>query len=141
MPAARARRAEGGFTMIEILVALLVSVIGLSGVLIAQANSVKSTRIVRQLGRASVLAEEVMEISRGMSVATLQNGVTFPAQSDGTPGGGTTYFITLSAVDLPASTNLVRVTSEVRFTPNNEPNSAELRRVRVEMVRTKTETL
>lgn len=66
---------EGGFTIIEILIALLVLLIGMAGVLSLQLTSVEATAFSRHATEASVLAEDKMEQLRTVPLAVLSNGL------------------------------------------------------------------
>jgi type IV pilus modification protein PilV len=133
----RAQRTQGGFTLIEILVALLVTVVGLAGVMMMQAETVRSNRRAQQFTRAANLAEEIMEVSRGTRVDLLLDGVTYDPQEI----GGTTYAIALQAAEVATGSNLVRVIVTVTYSEDNDSSSADDRVARVEMLRTKTEAL
>jgi prepilin-type N-terminal cleavage/methylation domain-containing protein len=65
---------EGGFTIIEILIALLVLLIGMAGVLSLQLTSVEATSFSRHATEASVLAEDKMEQLRTVPLAVLTDG-------------------------------------------------------------------
>src|SRR5262249_28478235 len=62
----RARDRQGGFTLMEVMISLLVLVVGLLGVMALQMTTVKGNRHSRQLERAVDLVEQVMEDLRGI---------------------------------------------------------------------------
>jgi type IV pilus assembly protein PilV len=52
---------EGGFTLIEVLIALLVLMVGMAGILSLQLTSMKATAFSRHATEASSLAEDKVE--------------------------------------------------------------------------------
>lgn len=67
-------RGEQGFTVIEVLIALLVLLIGMAGILSMQLTSVQATGFSRHATEATMVAEDKMEQLRTMSGATLFSG-------------------------------------------------------------------
>ena len=55
------RTGERGFTIIEVLIALLVLMVGMAGVLSLQLTSMKATGFSRHATEASILCEDKME--------------------------------------------------------------------------------
>jgi prepilin-type N-terminal cleavage/methylation domain-containing protein len=55
------RRAEEGFTLIEVLIALLVLMVGMAGILSMQLTSMKATGFSRHATEASSLVEDKVE--------------------------------------------------------------------------------
>jgi Tfp pilus assembly protein PilV len=133
----RRGRSQGGFTMMEILVSLLLTMIGLAGVLMMQATSVKGNRRSAQFTTASNMAEEVMEDARSTATTTLLNGVTYAAQVR----NGVSYGITLTAAEVTTGSNLVRLTVRVTYSEDNDTTTSDDRTASFELIRTKTETL
>jgi prepilin-type N-terminal cleavage/methylation domain-containing protein len=74
MKRGRSVRGERGFTVIEVLIALLVLLIGMAGILSLQLTSVQATAFSRHATEASVLAEDKMEELRAVPAATLVTG-------------------------------------------------------------------
>ena len=58
------RGEEGGFTVVEVLIALLVLLIGMAGILSMQLTSAEATSFSRHATEASVLGEDKMEVLR-----------------------------------------------------------------------------
>jgi type IV pilus modification protein PilV len=131
------RREQAGFSLIEVLVALLITIIGLAGVLMMQASATKSNRQNQQFSRASMIAEETLESARSTKIDTLLAGVSVASQSY----NGVTYSITLTAQEVSTGSNLVRITSAVTYSEDNDTTSVDDRTIRFQMIRTKTETL
>ena len=69
-PGAR-RRGEQGFTVVEVLIALLVLLIGMAGMLSLQLTAMKATGFSRHATEASILAEDRMEYLRTAPIASL----------------------------------------------------------------------
>jgi prepilin-type N-terminal cleavage/methylation domain-containing protein len=67
----RAHPGQRGFTVVEVLIALLVLLIGMAGILSMQLTSVRATAFSRHATEASVLAEDKMEELRTMPTAAL----------------------------------------------------------------------
>jgi prepilin-type N-terminal cleavage/methylation domain-containing protein len=132
-----AERKQSGFTLMEVLVALVITIIGLAGVLMMQASTVKSNRQNAEFTRASMIAEETLEGARSTKITTLLNGVTVPAQVY----NGISYNITLTAQELSTGSNLVLITAAVTYSEDNDTSTADDRTARFQMIRTKTETL
>lgn len=68
---AAARPGERGFTVVEVLIALLVLVIGMAGILSLQLTSTQATAFSRHATEATVLAEDKMEDLRTQPAAAL----------------------------------------------------------------------
>ena len=73
---------NGGFTLIEVMIALLLLLIGVAGVLSLQMVSVKATGFSRHATEATILAEDKMEELMTISPALLVNGTDI-VDSDG----------------------------------------------------------
>ena len=68
------RRGEGGFSLIEVMIALLILLIGVAGVLTLQTTAMRATSVSRHATEASVVAEDKLEDLRTEPVAALLNG-------------------------------------------------------------------
>jgi prepilin-type N-terminal cleavage/methylation domain-containing protein len=133
---------ERGFTLIEVLIALMVSIIGLSGVLIIQANTVKANRETALMNTATTIAEQYEELARGYTVAQLAAGIAPITYTD--PRSNVTYTITITWAPIAGQDNLAMMTTTVTFVPNRETGTAvaaATRTARVQMIRTLTEAL
>ena len=67
-------RGEAGFTLIEVLVAVALSLIGLAGVLGLESASVRATAYSRHATEAAVLGEDKLEHLRTVPTAALAGG-------------------------------------------------------------------
>jgi prepilin-type N-terminal cleavage/methylation domain-containing protein len=130
-------QSERGFTLIEVLVALLITLIGLAGVLMMQSSSVKANRQNAQFTRASMIAEEAIEAARGVATSRLLTGVVYPSQTF----NGVTYAISLNAAEIAVGSNLVLVTAAVTYSEDQDTTAVDDRTARFQMLRTKTESL
>ena len=75
---------QRGFSLIEVLVAMLVMLVGLVGVLAMQLDSFQNSRSALYRNQATIIAEDFVDMVRGNSaglVAGLYNSVTFTAAS------------------------------------------------------------
>lgn len=70
----RARSEQGGFTLIELMIALTVMLIGVSGILSIQLVSARASSYSRHATEAAILAEDGMELLRTVPVETLVSG-------------------------------------------------------------------
>ncbi len=131
------RRGERGFTLIEVLVALLITIIGLAGVRMSQAASSKANRQNGEFTRASMIAEETIEAARGTTMASLLAGATYQPQTF----NGVTYSISMTAVPLATATNIVLLTVAVTYSEDNDTTAVDDRTVRYQVLATQTETM
>src|SRR5262245_14677033 len=133
----RKKEKDGGFTLIEIMVAMLVMVIGLAGVMMMQATAVKGNRQAARFSRAALLAEELMEELRGSPVTTLEatEGAAIAPLTINT----VIYNRSFTVDNVPGQLGLVKVT--VVCTYAEEGDLADLHTARVEMLRTRTEAM
>ena len=73
-----ARTGERGFTLIEVLIALLILMVGMAGILSLQLTSMKATSFSRHATEASSLAEDKVEELRTVPL----NSVRFASGTD-----------------------------------------------------------
>lgn len=71
---------QGGFTIIELLIALTVLIIGLTGIVQLQMSGVRASSYSRHATEASVLAEDRMEVLRTAPLAAGTTTDTTDAQ-------------------------------------------------------------
>lgn len=64
------RKGERGFTLIEVLIALLVLMVGMAGILSLQLTSMKATAFSRHATEASSLAEDKVEDLRTVPLSS-----------------------------------------------------------------------
>ena len=67
----RARRRDRGFTVMEVLIALMILVIGMLGVVAMQKGAYSATSYSRHATEAAVLAEDKLEKLRTMPITAL----------------------------------------------------------------------
>jgi len=71
---------SGGFTLIEVMIALLLILIGLLGVAGVAVNIIQANTFSRQITTATTLAEEKMETLKGTAYGSLGSGSDTPSQ-------------------------------------------------------------
>jgi type IV pilus assembly protein PilV len=69
--ASRLNGGQKGFTIIELMIALTVLLIGIAGIVALQITSLRGTAYSRHATEATVLAEDLMEVLRTTPIATL----------------------------------------------------------------------
>lgn len=69
--AAAVPRPEGGFTMMEVLIALAILLLGIAGLLSMQMSAMRATSFSRHATEASMLAEDKMEALRTVATASI----------------------------------------------------------------------
>lgn len=69
-----ARRAQAGFTLIEVMISVLLAVIGVMGIVALTTVSVRDSSAARHATEASVLAEDKMEVLRSTTLAGTGTG-------------------------------------------------------------------
>ena len=130
---------ERGFTVLEVLIALVVLAIGMLGIMALQGTAVKANRISRQLEQARVATSQMMEDLRGRSVLgppPLPASGTYPTV---TTADLTVYVRTFTVTTIPAEPNLRLVTATTTFFEDGDP--ANSHSTTLQMVRTTIENL
>jgi prepilin-type N-terminal cleavage/methylation domain-containing protein len=121
---------ERGFTMVEVLIALLILLLGMAGVLSLQLTSLEATAFSRHATEASVLAEDKMEALRTQPTATLvSDSDTVDARGVPDPNGLYAREWTVAAAGEDTS-----ITVEVSWL--EQGNAAEPYRVTMNTLRT-----
>ncbi|QSA96725.1 type IV pilus modification protein PilV [Methylococcus sp. EFPC2] len=82
------RRIQSGFTLLEVLVAVLVLSIGLLGLAGLQAHGLKTNHSAYLRSQASMLAYDILDVLRSDRQAALNGGYNL-ALGDAAPSGGT----------------------------------------------------
>ena len=80
-------RREGGFTMIEVMIAVLLTAIAMMGLVGLNMAESRSGRLARHTTEASVLAQDKMEVLRTMTSTSLANGTESSLDALGQSGG------------------------------------------------------
>jgi prepilin-type N-terminal cleavage/methylation domain-containing protein len=77
---------ERGFTLVEVMIALLLLLIGMSGVALAQIQALRSSANSAQKSKALYLAEETMETFHALSFASpLLTSTSVVRENNGNP--------------------------------------------------------
>jgi type IV pilus assembly protein PilV len=91
------RSGEGGFTLIEVLVAIIVLSFAMAGMVALSANGTNATAYTRHAGEASMVGQDKLERLRVAPAATLANGTdTVDAHDVATAGAPYTRTWTVS---------------------------------------------
>jgi type IV pilus assembly protein PilV len=130
------RERESGFTLIEVMVAMIIMVIGLTGVLMMQASVTRGNRQSAQITRCAQIAEERMEQLRGTPINTLTlNAAT--AMPPNVTDKGITYSVTYTVTTpLAADPNLALIEVVASYNDDGIPHNAK-----VQLVRTTLESM
>jgi prepilin-type N-terminal cleavage/methylation domain-containing protein len=91
----RSPQAEAGFTLIELMIALTVLMIGIVGILSMQITQLHATSYTRHAGEASMLGERKIEDLRTEVIdATCTQGAPCSATQDALGAAGGIYTVT-----------------------------------------------
>lgn len=132
----RRRTGEGGFTLMEILISLVVMVIGLVGVMMIQVAAVRGNRQAGRFTRAAMLAEQTMEDLRGKKVETLE---TEQGLVGNVEIGGIVYEVVYTTEQIAGQPNLVLVTVTVEY--GDEGDEEDRHAAQLQMIRSRPEAL
>jgi prepilin-type N-terminal cleavage/methylation domain-containing protein len=127
------RKSQGGFTLIEVLIAMLLLLVGVAGVLSLQLVSAKATSYSRHATEATIVAEDMMEELALIKTSDLPAGPTSDVvNAQAVPTAGGPYTRTFTAQPDGANPLIVHVRVVVEWferDPNN-PHSITLNTVR-----------
>jgi prepilin-type N-terminal cleavage/methylation domain-containing protein len=146
----RQRRGEQGFSMIELLVAATITLIGLTGLLGLHTATVQGTRASSQFSEASAFGVAAMEDLRSLSIPQLEARYGAMPVNDSildTVAGraGQTYTRTISLNPTPVSADLIQMRVVVSWTELGAVPGADNgqydHRVLVELLRSRQEVL
>lgn len=154
--AVRSSKQQAGFTLIEVLVALTVTVIGLMGLLSLHTTTLKGNRDASRTAEATTIAQRTIEEVRTMaiddgtvnSIVGKYGPISFTDVPMDTAFGraGITYTRSLSVEELTSiSEDLVRIRVVVEWADGGDDPStvAEIdkHKISLELVRTRQEAL
>jgi prepilin-type N-terminal cleavage/methylation domain-containing protein len=146
----RRPRGQAGFTMVELLVTLAVSAIGIAGLLALQITTVRTNATSSQAAEAVTVAERTIEEARGFSVDEMlveYEAGALPIDYDfdqlTVAGRTTTYLRRILVEENPDSTDLLRIRVEVYWAEEGRDvnDLANRHTVALEILRTRQETL
>jgi prepilin-type N-terminal cleavage/methylation domain-containing protein len=158
------QRRERGFTMVELLVVMGVSLFGLAGLMSVYTSASRANSGVGHSTEAIDVCERTMEELRSMSIANIEAIPTYgpitaagwgpvdhhaPLGSPGTSQlearNGVVFKRRVSAIETAASAGLVRIQVNVTWSDNSsDPDTAPastVHNVSLEMIRTRAENL
>lgn len=108
---------EGGFTLAELLVAMVVLAVGLVAVASGFSYGLAGVEAGKQQTTATFLAEQGLEQIKGTAFVSI-TAATFPAEGYGAITGAPGYRRTVTVTDAPAGvTNTKRVDVSVFYRP------------------------
>ena len=152
-----AQRRQRGFTMVELLVVMGVSLFGLAGLMSVYTSASRANSSVGYSAEAIDVCERTMEEFRSTSIANIEGrveyGVITPAgwgpvdhhEGDATGRNGVIFSRKVSAQETAASAGLVRIEVDVSWSDNgDDPDVAPastVHNVTLEMIRTRVESL
>jgi len=150
-------RGQRGFTMVELIVVMGVSLFGLAGLMSVYTSASRANSSVGHSAEAIDICERTMEEFRSMSVSDLEAVVGYgPITTAGwgpvehhqgdTIGRNNVYFARdILAVEMTASSGLVRIEVDVSWSDNgDDPATAPastVHQISLEMIRTRAEAL
>jgi prepilin-type N-terminal cleavage/methylation domain-containing protein len=148
----RTRRRQGGFTLLELLITMAITVIGLTGLLSLYVVTARGNATTSRSGEAVAVAEATVEEIRNLSLEKLLTefsvaALPIDANLDTVAGrAGVTFNRRVQVTELTAtSTNLVKIRVEVTWTDagaaTGSDNGIHDHRVSFELIRTATELL
>ena len=143
-------RREGGFTMVELLVTLAVSAIGIAGMLALQLTTVRTNATSAQAAEAVTVAGRTIEEARGLTLdemyveyedADLPIDYDFGAQT--VAGRTTTYLRRIQVEENPDSAGLLEIRVEVMWAEDGRDvnDVANRHTLALEILRTRQEAL
>jgi prepilin-type N-terminal cleavage/methylation domain-containing protein len=141
------RRSESGFTLLELLIAMTVALIGLAGMMSIFVTLARSNSVNRQQGDAVAISQRVAEDLRSLSIdelaATYGGGalpidqVAMPAVSE----RSIIYTPVLSVTPNADDPDLLLVRVEVQWQEAGDPSAEARHRIGLEVLRTRLERL
>lgn len=145
-----APRGEGGFTMVELLVTLAVSAIGVAGMLALQLTSVRTNASSAQSAEAVTVAERTIEEARGLTLDEMyieyedpDLPIDYDFGATTVAGRTTTYLRRIQIEENPDSVDVIRIRVEVMWAEDGrDVNDVATRQtLSLEILRTRQETL
>ncbi len=146
---------ESGFTLVELLVALTVTVIGLAGLLTLHIATLKGNQVASRTGEATTFAQQALEELRALpidggadSIVARYGALPIDNATMDTVDGraGMTYTRRLWVGELTSvSEDLVKIRVQLEWTDDGaDPNGADDRykhQIALELIRTRQESL
>lgn len=156
-PKRHARRGERGFTIVELLVVMGVSLFGLAGLMSVFTSASRANSSVGHSAEAIDVCERTMEEFRSMSIANIEGTPEYGAitaagwgpvqhhEGDFVGRNGVVFNRNISAIQTAASAGLVRIEVDVSWSdtgsdPATAPAST-VHNISLEMIRTRVEAL
>ena len=109
------RSAEGGFTLIEVLIGVSIFAIGMLAVARMQYAAVRNTTVGNLTSQATMLANQKMEEIKTIDFADLTNEVENNLDAQGNPGGIYNRTTTITTPAAPLGDNVRQVQVQVQW--------------------------
>ncbi len=109
------RSAEGGFTLIEVLIGVSIFAIGILAVARMQYFAVRNTTVGNVTSQATMLAHQKMEEVKTLSFDDLTNEVENNLDAEGNPGGIFNRTTTITTPAAPLGDNIRQVQVQVQW--------------------------
>lgn len=148
-PVTQRRRQQSGFTIIELLITLVVTVFGLMGAMALHASLARGNENAGRTNEATAIGTRVLEQLRGQRSADMMQALTGTASSlppvDVAPyttilgRNAMSYTIDVHVSEVTGEPNLWKMRVEVKWTDDNSDGNARM--IPFEVVRTMQEAL
>jgi prepilin-type N-terminal cleavage/methylation domain-containing protein len=127
---------QRGFTLVELLVALVLILVAMMGTLGLYNTATSANRRGDQLARGTRYGEEVMEDLRGRSVTNI---LAAPPGYPDKVAAGVTYHRAFTIADVAGKPNLVMVTVTITYGEDGDETASGLHTLVLQSLRTKVE--
>ncbi|MCP4447328.1 MAG: hypothetical protein GY811_18565 [Myxococcales bacterium] len=152
------QRGEGGFTMMELLIVMGVSLFGLAGLMSVYTTASRANNSAGHSAEAIDVCERTMEEFRSMSITDLESESSYGAittvgwgpvkhhKGDATGRNGVIFGRDVTAIETAVSSGLVRIQVDVSWLdngtdPDTPPQGSTVHNVSLAMIRTRVEAL
>jgi len=114
--------AQGGFTLIEVLIGISIFAIGMLAVAGLQMVSVRNTTVGNVTSQATMLAHQKMEEIKTLSFADLTNEVENNLDAEGNPGGIYNRTTTITTPPAPLGDHARQIQVQVQWNAAHSGN-------------------
>jgi prepilin-type N-terminal cleavage/methylation domain-containing protein len=114
--------AQGGFTLIEVLIGISIFAIGMLAVARMQMHSVRNTTVGNITSQATMLANQKMEELKTLSFDDLNNEVENNLDAEGNPGGIYNRTTTITTPAAPLGDHVRQIQVQVQWNAAHSGN-------------------